>query len=48
MTFAIAAGVRHGDATLKSEVQIVLDRRRADIAALLREYHVPLVGKEGV
>lgn len=48
MIFAIAAGVRHGDAALKSEVQTVLDRRRADISALLREYHVPLVAKEGV
>lgn len=47
MTFAIAAGVRHGDGALKSEVQAVLDRRRADIAALLRRYHVPLVGEEG-
>ena len=47
MTFAIAAGVRPGDAALKSEVQAVLDRRRADVASLLREYHVPVVGEEG-
>jgi mxaJ protein len=47
MTFAIAAGVRHGDTALRSEVQAVLDRRRDDIAAMLHDYHVPLLAEGG-
>lgn len=47
MTFAIAAGVRHGDAALKSDVEAVLAKRGTDIARLLREYHVPVVEESG-
>jgi len=45
LTFAydIAVGVRAGDDALRDELQAVLDRRRADIDAILREYGVPLV-----
>lgn len=45
LTFAydIAVGVRAGDDELRDELQDVLNRRRADIDAILREYGVPLV-----
>lgn len=41
--FSIAMGVRKGDDALRDRVQAVLDRRRDDIQAILRRYHVPLV-----
>jgi mxaJ protein len=41
MTFAIAMGVRRDDEKLKSEIEEVLTRRRADIDAILDAFHVP-------
>lgn len=43
-TFAIAAGVRQGDTTLRGQVDRALARRRSDIERLLQQYGVPLVG----
>ncbi|MGI9245593.1 MAG: quinoprotein dehydrogenase-associated putative ABC transporter substrate-binding protein [Steroidobacteraceae bacterium] len=43
LRFAIAVGVRHGDAALRPRLQQALDRRQAEVRALLAEYHVPLV-----
>lgn len=43
MTFAIAMGLRRGDDALKARVQQVLDRRRSEVEALLRDFGVPLV-----
>ena len=42
-TFAIAAGVRKTDAALRDRVQAALDRRAADVAAILDAYAVPRV-----
>ncbi|HYC56634.1 MAG TPA: substrate-binding domain-containing protein [Candidatus Binatia bacterium] len=39
--FEIAMGVRKADAELRDALQAVLDRRRSDIDAILREYGVP-------
>lgn len=43
MVYAISAGVRHGDETLKAEVEAALQRRRADVQRVLRRFGVPLV-----
>jgi mxaJ protein len=43
LTFAIAMGVRRGDQALLAALQQVLDRRRADIDAILDAYGVPRV-----
>jgi mxaJ protein len=40
-TFAIAAAVRKDDAVLRDRVQSALDRRAADVAAILDAYGVP-------
>lgn len=40
-TFAIAAGVRRGDASLRDEVDAILLRRRDAIDKLLARYDVP-------
>lgn len=42
-TFDIAIGVRRGDAALRDVLDAVLERRKTDIDALLREYGFPLV-----
>lgn len=42
-SFPISLGVRQGDTKLQAELQDVLDRRQADIRAILEEYGVPLV-----
>jgi quinoprotein dehydrogenase-associated probable ABC transporter substrate-binding protein len=42
-SFPISLGVRKGDVRLQAELQGVLDRRQADIRAILKEYSVPLV-----
>ena len=39
--FAIAMGVRRGDAALREQLDDVIERRRADIARILDEYEVP-------
>jgi mxaJ protein len=41
MSFDIAMGVRKQDAQLAGELEAVLNRRRADIDAILAAYHVP-------
>jgi mxaJ protein len=41
LTFAIAVGVRRGNAALKDEIQSALDRRQTDVDAILDEFHVP-------
>jgi len=41
-SYAIAMGVRKGDTTLLGVLQRGLDRRRAAIRRILRDYHVPL------
>jgi mxaJ protein len=43
--FAIAMGVRRGNAALRDRLDAVLVRRRDDIAQILAEYGVPLVDK---
>jgi len=45
--YAIAMAVRRGDKERRQMLQDLIDRKRADIAAVLRDYHVPLVDKEG-
>jgi quinoprotein dehydrogenase-associated probable ABC transporter substrate-binding protein len=44
MTFAIAVGVRRGDARLRSAIDQSLVRRRADIQHVLVQYGVPQAG----
>jgi mxaJ protein len=41
--FDIAMGVRRADTALKEELDGILERRRAEIDAILAEYHVPRV-----
>ena len=47
-TFDIAVGVRHGDTLMLKTMQRELDRRRGEIATILREYGVPIVGDRAV
>lgn len=44
--FDIAMGVRRGDNALRDELERAIAHRKADIDAVLRRYHVPLVGDE--
>ena len=41
--YEMALGVRKSDATFKAELDRLLDRRKADIDKILRDYGVPLV-----
>lgn len=41
--FDIAMGVRREDTALRDELDAALERRSADIDAILREYHVPVI-----
>jgi len=41
--FAIAIGVRNGDAGLRRDLDLALERRAADIDAILDAYHVPRI-----
>ena len=43
--FAIALGVRKDERSLRDELDAALERRAADIEALLRSFGVPLVGE---
>jgi mxaJ protein len=43
MLFDIAMGARKGDEPLRDEIQGVLDRRRADVDAILAAFRVPVV-----
>lgn len=44
--YAMAMGVRHGEAAWKQQVEGLLVKHRGAILAILREYGVPLVGDE--
>jgi mxaJ protein len=44
--FDMAIGVRRGQDAFKSELERILDRRRADIQKILEDYGVPLVATE--
>jgi quinoprotein dehydrogenase-associated probable ABC transporter substrate-binding protein len=41
--FDMAMAVRHRDKELKAQLDSVIDRRRADIVAILQQYNVPLI-----
>lgn len=43
VAYELAMGVRKGDLALRDEVQAVLDRRQAQILAILKDYGVPLL-----
>ena len=43
--FAMSMGVKRGNKTLRDELDGVIERRRADIDAVLAEYHVPRTDK---
>lgn len=45
--YAMAMGVRHGEREWKQQVEQLLDSRRDEIQAVLREYRVPLVDDGG-
>jgi mxaJ protein len=47
MRFDIAMGVRKADKELAAEIDRALEARRADIAAILASYHVPLFAASG-
>jgi hypothetical protein len=42
-TYAMAVGVRKADTALRDSLQAALDRRQPEIAAILRDYGVPLI-----
>ena len=44
-TFAIAMGVRKGNKDLRDKLDAILERRKADIDAILQEYGVPRVAR---
>ena len=48
LTFDISMGVEKGDEALKGRLEAAIDRRQADILAILEEYGVPLAGTDGV
>jgi mxaJ protein len=41
--FSMAMGVRHRDRALRAQLDSVIDRRRGDLVAILKEYNVPLL-----
>ncbi|MGI9335418.1 MAG: quinoprotein dehydrogenase-associated putative ABC transporter substrate-binding protein [Gammaproteobacteria bacterium] len=45
--FGISAGVRFGEKAWKDQIQALLNKRAADIRALLEEFKVPLVDENG-
>ena len=45
--FDISMGVRKGDEALRAQVQQALDRRRAEITNILKDYGVPLLNGKG-
>lgn len=47
MHFGISAGVRFGEKESKAKLQTLLDENKAQVDAILREYGVPLVSKDG-
>ena len=44
LVFDIAMGVRRDDKALRDEIDSIIQKRRQAIAAILDEYHLPLVG----
>lgn len=44
--FAMAMGVRKGDAALREQVQAALDRRSADVQQTLADYAIPLTDRD--
>jgi len=42
-TYDVSIGVRRGDEAFKKQIDEILDRRRAEIEKILRDYGVPLV-----
>lgn len=44
--FAMAMGVRYGEPQWKQQIESLIDKRRPDIQAILREYGVPLLELE--
>jgi mxaJ protein len=44
--YAVGAGVRHGEREWKESIEALIDSRRGEIAAILREFGVPLVEDE--
>jgi len=47
LDFAMAMGVRHGDEELKALLNRLIDEKREEILAILQEYRVPLVDRNG-
>ena len=45
--FDMAMAVRHRDKELKATLDSVIDRRRADIIAILQQYNVPMIERRG-
>jgi mxaJ protein len=45
--FDISLGVKKGNETLRTELENVLDRRRAEIARILQQFGVPVVSRKG-
>lgn len=43
LSFDISMGVKKGDAALKNRLEAAIDRRQAEIRAILEEYGVPLI-----
>lgn len=41
--YAMAMGVRHGEGEWKQQIEALIERRRPEILAILREYGVPLL-----
>jgi mxaJ protein len=47
LAFDISLAVRTGDRERRDALDRIVDRRRAEIEAILAKYHVPRVGREG-
>lgn len=47
MIYDVSMGVRKADLELKRQLESALDKRKAEIGALLREYGVPIVSNQG-
>ncbi len=45
--FDIAMGVRYGEPEWKNQIEGLIERHRADIDRILRDFHVPLLDAEG-
>jgi mxaJ protein len=45
--YPMAMGVRYGERAWKEQIETLIDKHRAEIAAILREYGVPLLDDDG-